>query len=105
MYDRSDIVFFYREYLRLMEHWRATLPSSRFMEINYEDLVSDQEQVTRRMVDFLGLEWDDACLRPEENKRAVQTASVWQARQKVYRTSKEKWRNYEPWLGEFKELL
>ncbi len=56
-------------------------------------------------MDFCGLEWDDACLAPERNERAVITASRWQARQPVYTSSLERWRRYEPWLGELRELL
>ena len=51
------------------------------------------------MIEFCGLEWDDACLRPEQNQRVVKTASVWQARQPIYGTSVSRWRRYEPWLG------
>jgi tetratricopeptide (TPR) repeat protein len=103
--DRGDLVFEYRQYERLMAHWRAVLSLDRFLEVNYEALVADQEASTRRLIAFCGLDWDDACLRPEANRRTVQTASVWQARQPVYRSSVERWRNYEPWLGELRELL
>jgi hypothetical protein len=56
------------------------------------------------MIAFCGLAWDDACLAPESNQRLVRTASVWQARQPVYSTSVERWRRYEPWLGELVQL-
>jgi tetratricopeptide (TPR) repeat protein len=104
-YDRGDIVYYYREYLRLMEHWRATLPADRFIEIDYEDLITDQEAVTRRLIAFCGLEWDAACLDFHKTARPIVTASAWQARQPVYRSSTERWRNYEPWLGELRALL
>jgi tetratricopeptide (TPR) repeat protein len=103
--DRGDLVFEYRQYERLMAHWRGVLPANRFLEVDYETLVADQEAGTRRLIDFCGLEWDDACLRPEGNTRPVLTASSWQARQPVYRSSVARWRNYEPWLGELRELL
>lgn len=103
--DRADLLSYYREYNRLMAHWRSVLPPDRFMEVQYEELVANPEAVTRKMIEFCGLEWDDACLHPERNKRAVRTASVWQARQPVYRTSVARWRNYEPWLGPLRELL
>jgi hypothetical protein len=104
-FDRRGIVFFYEQYVHLMSHWRRTLPSDCFMEVDYEALVTDSEQVTRRMIDFCGLGWDDACLRSESNPRVVTTASMWQARQPIYETSVERWRRYEPWLGEFRRLL
>ena len=54
---------------------------------------------------WLGLDWDDVCLRPENNNRRIYTVSSWQARQPIYRSSVERWRHYEPWLGELRELL
>ena len=104
-WDRGDLVFAYRQYERLMEHWRRVLPPDHFTEVQYETLVAEREAETRRLVAFCGLEWDDACLAPERNERAVTTASVWQARQPVYATSIERWRRYEPWLGELRQLL
>lgn len=104
MHDRENITFMYEQYLRVMEHWRSVLPADRFLEISYEELVSDQETVARRMIEFCGLPWDDACLHHEGNVRTVVTPSLWQARQPVYRTSVERWRNYEPWLGPFGRL-
>ena len=104
-WNRGDLVFFYRQYERLMDHWRRVLPADRFTEVDYERLVDDREAETRRLVAFTGLEWDDACLAPESNRRVVRTASVWQARQPVYKTSVDRWRRYEPWLGELRELL
>ncbi len=103
-FDRGDIAYFYRQYSRLMEHWRHILLSDRFLEVDYEDLVANSEAVTRRMIAFAGLPWDDRCLAPERNDRVVRTASLWQVRQPIYRTSVERWRRYEPWLGELREL-
>lgn len=103
-YDRDNIVFAYQQYLRAMEHWRSVMPPDRLLEITYEDLVSDPAPVVRRMLEFCGLDWDDACLRPEENVRSVNTPSLWRVRQRIDRTAVEKWRRYEPWLGEFAAL-
>jgi hypothetical protein len=88
-----------------MEHWRRVLPADRFIEVEYERLIADREAETRRLVAFCGLDWDDSCLVPERNGRLVKTTSLWQARQPVYATSVERWRRYEPWLGELRELL
>jgi hypothetical protein len=60
---------------------------------------------TRRIIEFCGLIWDPACLDFHKNDRQVSTPSLWQVRQPIYKSSMEKWRNYEPWLGEFAELL
>ena len=102
--DRSHLVFFYRQYQRLMDHWRSVLPPDRFVEIDYEDLVADPEPHTRRLVAACGLEWHDACLSPQDNPRLISTASAWQARQPMHGNSVERWRRYEPWLGELREL-
>jgi tetratricopeptide (TPR) repeat protein len=103
--DRGNLVFEYRQYQRLMDHWRAVLPSDCFLDVDYEALVADRDAWARRLVDFCGLDWDDVCLHPEDNRRTVNTASLWQARQPVYRSSVARWRRYEPWLGELRELL
>ena len=103
-WDRGDIAFFYRQYSRLIDHWRSVLPADRFIEVEYETLVSDRETETRRLVSLIGLDWNDSCLAPERNGRPVKTASLWQARQPVYTTSTERWRRYEPWLGELAEF-
>jgi tetratricopeptide (TPR) repeat protein len=103
--ERGSLVFFYRQYQRLMAHWHEVLPSERFIDVDYEALVSDPEPLTRRLVAVCGLPWDDACLAPQSNQRRITTASIWQARQPIYRTSVERWRRYEPWLGELRQLL
>ena len=102
--DRANLVFFHRQYQRLMAHWREVLPADRFIEVDYEDLVADPEAHSRRLIAACGLEWDDACLSPQDNPRLINTASAWQARQPIYRSSVERWRRYEPWLGELREL-
>jgi tetratricopeptide (TPR) repeat protein len=103
--DRSDLVFIYRSYLRLMDHWRSVLPSAHFIEVDYEALVADPERSIPPLVAACGLDWNDACLTPHQNARRIATASLWQARQPIYRTSVKRWRRYEPWLGELRELL
>ena len=103
--DRANLAFYYRQYLRLMEHWRAVLPANRLLDVDYEEVTADPETAARRLVAFCGLDWDPACLQPEQNRDAVKTASLWQARQPIYRHSVERWRHYEPWLGELRQLL
>jgi len=103
--DRGDLAAYYRQYLRLMDHWRRVLPSDRLLDVDYEEAVVASEATARRLVAFCGLEWDPACLHPERNPDRIRTASVWQARQPIYDSSVERWRNYEPWLGELRELL
>jgi tetratricopeptide (TPR) repeat protein len=103
--DLGDLALYYRQYLRLMDHWRAVLPSDRLLEVDYEDTTAAPEATARRIIAFCGLEWDPACRQPDRNADAVKTASMWQARQPIYRSSVERWRNYEPWLGELRQLL
>ena len=103
--DRRDLASYYRQYRRVMEHWRAVLPRERFIDVDYETATREPAETARRLIDFCGLPWDEACLSPERNPDVVRTASKWQARQPVYRTSVERWRNYEPWIGPLRELL
>jgi tetratricopeptide (TPR) repeat protein len=101
----AELVAYFRGYQRLIDHWRSVLPADRFIEVEYEDLTRAPEAAIRRIVAACGLAWDDACLRPESNPRAVKTPSKWQTRQPIYRTSVERWRRYEPWLGPLRALV
>jgi hypothetical protein len=88
-----------------MRHWRAHLPAGVMMEVPYEQLVEDHEYWTRRMLEFLDLPWDPHCLQFYENNRPVRNFSRWQVRQKVTRTSVDRWRRYEQHLGPLMSLL
>ncbi|MGB0019234.1 MAG: sulfotransferase [Candidatus Sulfotelmatobacter sp.] len=101
----AELVAYFRDYQRLIDHWRSVLPADRFIEVDYEDLTRAPEPVIRRIIAACGLAWDDACLRPECNPRAVNTPSKWQARQPIYCTSVARWRRYEPWLGPLRALV
>jgi len=98
-YDQTELGQFYRAYQALMAHWRAVLPADRFIEVDYEAVVDDLEGQTRRLLDFLALPWDAACLRFHDNRRTVRTASVNQVRQPIYKTSKGRWRAQAEHLG------
>ncbi len=93
-WDLGDTGRYYRPYERLMDHWRAVLPVEP-LEVVYEDLVADQEAVSRRMVAFCGLAWDERCLAFHESRRPVHTASKLQVRRPIYTTSVGRWRHYE----------
>lgn len=97
-FNLVEVGRYYRDYARLMDHWREVLPVP-MLEVRYEDLVADQEAKSREMISFCGLEWDDRCLAFYETERPVLTASNWQVRQPIYRTSLERWRHYEKYLG------
>ena len=100
-----ELVDYLRCYQRLMDHWRTVLPPDRFIEVDYEELTRNPEPEIRRIIAACGLAWDDACLRPECNPRRVNTPSKWQARQPIYRSSVDRWRRYEPWLGPLRALV
>lgn len=103
--DLEDLAFYHREYQRLMAHWRETLPADRFLEVPYEALVEDQEGWSRKVLDFIGLDWDERCLSFYQTERRVGTASNWQVRQKIYKTSKARWKNYEPFIAPLLTLI
>jgi tetratricopeptide (TPR) repeat protein len=91
--DQEDIVSRFNDYQRLMAHWRACLPVP-ILEIDYEETVADLEGTARRLVNWLGLEWDPACLNFHLTRRPIRTASAIQVRQPVFRTSVRRWQNY-----------
>jgi tetratricopeptide (TPR) repeat protein len=102
--DLKMLGLYYREYDRLMNHWRKVLPLKMF-DIRYEEMIADQEAISRKLIDFVGLEWDDACLSFHETERTVTTPSRWQVRQPIYTTSVKRWKKYEEFLGPLKESL
>jgi tetratricopeptide (TPR) repeat protein len=104
-YDLAELGRYYVAYARLMDHWRAVLPAGAFYEVCYEDLVADTEAESRRLLDYCELPWDPACLDFHKNSRVVRTASMTQVRQPIYRSSVERWREYEPFLGPLLEEL
>lgn len=96
--DLGELGRFYRNYERLMDHWRRVLPEGVMIDIQYEDVVDDIDQHAHRIVAHCGLNWDDACLAFYENKRPVHTASFAQVRQPIYRSSLGRWRPYREHL-------
>ena len=100
----SDLAAVYRVYREMMDHWRGAL-SIPILDVRYEDLVNDTANGARRLVEFIGLPWDDRCLRFHENKRVVNTASIDQVRRPIYRSSLQRWKNYESHLGSLAESL
>ena len=97
-YDLDDLGRYYVAYSRLMNYWRALLPG-RFLDLDYEAMVSDQEGTTRRLLEHCGLDWQSACLRFHENPAPTATASAAQVRQPIYRESVDQWRNYRQELA------
>jgi Sulfotransferase family len=102
-FDLATLGAYYRHYRRLMDHWNAVLDipviDMPVMEMRYEAMVADQEAESRRLVDFAGLDWDDACLRFFASDRLAHTASYDQVRRPVYKGSVGRWRRYAAHLG------
>jgi len=91
--DLGDIGRYHRAFETLMAHWRATVPNP-VLEMVYEDLVADAEGQSRRLIDFLGLAWDDRCLSAHDSRRTVRTASLWQVRRPIGVDAVGRWHTY-----------
>lgn len=104
-YDLRDLGGYWLAYERLMRHWRSLLPPERFVELDYEDLVANQEAVTRRLIAHLGLPWEEACLSFERNPQPSLTASAAQVRQPIYSSSVGLWRRHESELAPLAAML
>jgi tetratricopeptide (TPR) repeat protein len=103
--DFGDLGHYYHEYRRLMAHWRAVLPPRTLLDVRYEDLVDDPEGWSRRMLAHIGLPWDARCLEFHRTDRPVLTASNWQVRQPISKSSVGRWRRYEAFLAPLREAL
>ncbi|TVQ31007.1 MAG: sulfotransferase family protein [Phycisphaeraceae bacterium] len=103
-FDQRHLGLYYRQHERIMDHWQNALDLPIY-EVRYEEVVADQERISRELIEFLGLEWDDACLKFYEKKRTVMTLSYDQVNKPIYTSSVERWRNYEKHLGPLKEAL
>lgn len=104
-YDLVELGRYYVDYVRMMDHWRSVLPADAFMVVQYEDIVADQATQAKRLIDYCGLKWHDACLSFHKTRRSVRTASLTQVRQPIYTSSIERWRPYEPFLGPLLDAL
>lgn len=103
-YSLSDLGAYYLSYTRIMAHWKEVLEIP-VMDVHYEELVQNQEDVSRALVEFCGLEWDERCLRFYETERFVSTASYDQVHQPIYRKSIQRWKNHEKHLDPLKQAL
>jgi len=103
-YDLEDIGRYYREYVALMEHWDRVLPG-KVLRVQHEDLLDDLEGQVQRMLEFLDLPFEEACLHYWETDRAVRTPSSEQVRQPIYRHGQQQWHNYSAWLEPLRQAL
>lgn len=97
-YDLTHIGEQLADHNLLMHHWHQLFPGE-ILEVNYEDIVEDPEGMSRTMLNYLGVSWESQVLRFNELDRPVKTASVWQVRQPIYKTSRAKWENYRQYLA------
>jgi hypothetical protein len=103
MRDLTTLGAFYREYEDLMAHWRKSLLQP-ICESQYEGLIASPEEQSRRLIDFIGLPWDPACLTFHEKQRAVRTNPL-EVRQPIYSSAIGRWRRYDKHLGPLKSAL
>jgi tetratricopeptide (TPR) repeat protein len=103
-YGQTEVGNYYRQYIKLMDHWDEVLPGF-VLRVQHEDVVEDLETQVHRILDFCGLEFEQSCIDFYKTKRSIRTPSADQVRQPIYRTGLEQWKNYEQWLGPLKEAL
>jgi tetratricopeptide (TPR) repeat protein len=103
-YGQQRIGQYYREYVDLMDHWDEVLPG-RVLRVQYEDMVADTETQVRRLLDYCGLPFEEACLSFHDNMRTVRTASSEQVRQPINRGGIGRWEPFDEWLGPLRDAL
>ena len=103
-YGLEEVARYYRNYVALMKHWDRALPG-KVLRVHYENVVNDTETQVRRLLDFVGVPFEDACLSYHKTERSVRTPSSEQVRKPIYTSGLDYWRNYEPFLGQLATLL
>ena len=103
-FDLLELGQYYLDYERLMAHWCSLFPTE-ILAVQYEDLVMNQEKISRQLIEHIGLEWDECCLNFHKNKRAVNTFSSMQVRQPIYAHSINRWKHYEKHLAPLIAIL
>jgi tetratricopeptide (TPR) repeat protein len=103
-YNLEVAAHYYKLYEELMTHWEKVLPIPIYT-VEYQNLVNNPSEEIPKLIEYVGLPWDDACLSPEKNEAPVQTLSNWQVRQPIYTSSVERWKRYEKYLGGVKAIL
>jgi len=103
-FELTELGQYYLDYQRIMSHWQKLFPGE-ILNVQYEELVMDQERVSKQLIDYLGLEWDEKCLKFHDNERVVMTPSNIQVRQPMYKNSMNRWKPYEKHLQPLIEVL
>jgi tetratricopeptide (TPR) repeat protein len=96
---KDHIVHRIQQYQRIMQHWREVIPH-RFIEVRYEQLVENQREESARLIEYIGLDWDENCLQFYQSDRLIRTASITQVRQPIYQNSVSRWKSYQPYLAD-----
>ena len=104
-YDLGSLGRYYQRYAKLMRHWHQVLPQGSILDVGYESVVADPEREVRRLLEYLGLPWDEACLRFYDNQRTVKTASLNQVRRPIYSSSVARWKHFENHLKPLIEIV
>ena len=103
-YGLEEIGHYYKDYVALMGHWDAVLPG-KVLKVQYEDVVADVEGQVRRLLDYFGLPFEEACVNFHQTERAVRTASSEQVRQPIFKSGLDQWENFSPWLDPLRAVL
>ena len=103
-FDLNNLVVWYKQYIRLMEHW-SRIFGEKIFTVNYDNLVTDSENTMRDIISNCNLEWEDECLFFYNSKRTINTASAWQVKQPIYKSSNQKWKNYKEFIPELIDEL
>ncbi|MAC30076.1 MAG: hypothetical protein CL948_00930, partial [Erythrobacter sp.] len=103
-YGLAEVGRYYADYVDLMDHWDTVLPG-KVLRVQHEDVLDDLEGQTRRMLDYLGLPFEEQCLEFHKTRRAVRTASSEQVRRPINRSGQDAWKPYDPWLAPLREAL
>ena len=103
-YSLKDTVDYFCLYQDLMKFWAKFL-NIKIYQLNYDVLTINQKEETKKLIDYLDLNWEESCLNPQDNKRTIRTASQLQVRERVYKGSSHVWRKFSPFLdGIFDQL-
>ena len=104
VYDLKILARYYVGYHRLMEHWNK-LFASQIYTVQYQALVSNSETETKKLVDAMGIPWEEGCLRQDSSTATVRTASVWQVRKDIYTSSIQRWQHYREYIEDAAKIL
>jgi hypothetical protein len=103
-YSQEDIGRYYSSYVEMMAHWDEVLPG-RVLRVDHDDVLADLEGSVRRILDYCGLPFEEACLEFHKTERRVHTASSEQVRRPINRDGVDQWKPYSEWLGPLREAL